>query len=208
MIENFQGGKSMNRKAIDYFQKSAFMYSKGDIEELLDKKMRCAGPLLAVVMNGIDNLGGMCFGFQTDSEKRSIEFMKNHMGFPESVARFMYLAVRCGMVHQGMPKVGLEFGLLPDRPEKGRIYYRSYDQIYLNVLELAYSYLAAVERIAEEPTRFIRDYPRLDGNSKKAFEEAMKSVEEYSGEIRYGSSLAAYDRTYNLNVSIELPPGD
>lgn len=199
----------MNNKAIAYFQKSALQYGKGDVEELLQKELHCAGPLLAVVVNGIDNLGGMCFGFKgLGSAKRSIKFMEKYMGLSQPVANFIYKTVRCGIAHQGMPKVGLEFGVLYGRPEAGRVHCKAYDWIYLNVVEFAYAYLQAIERIAGEPEKHIHDYPQLDQSAKDAFENALADIEEYSGKIHYHSSLAAYDKSYDLNVSIDLAPED
>lgn len=196
----------MQENAIAYFQRSSIRYSKGDVQELLEKELNCAGPLLAVIVNGIDSLGGMRYGFHKGSRKRSVEFMKSYMNLSEPVAEFIYMIVRNGIVHQGMPKVGFDYGVLYDRPEKRQIYYKAGDSICLSVVEFAYAYLEAVDHIAMNPEKHIRHYPRLDDKSKKSFEDALKHIEDYTGGCCYRSSLSAYGPDYNLDVSIELPP--
>lgn len=198
----------MQENAIAYFQRSSIRYSKGDVQELLEKELNCAGPLLAVIVNGIDSLGGMRYGFHKGSRKRSVEFMKSYMNLSEPIAEFIYMIVRNGIVHQGMPKVGVEFGVIYDRPEKGRVYYKSYDWIYINIVEFAHTYLEAIDQIAKEPEKHIHHCPRLEANDRRAFEDARVAIEEYSGVIRYGSSRAPRDPSYDLNISIELPSED
>ena len=196
----------MNQKTLGFFQTSVLKYSKRDVEELLEKKLNCAGPLLTIVANGIDNLGGMCYGFKKGSKDRSVDFMVHKMNMPEALAKAIYEIVRCGIVHQGMPKVGFDYGVLYDRPEKRQIYYKAGDSICLSVVEFAYAYLEAVDHIAMNPEKHIRHYPRLDDKSKKSFEDAIKHIEDYTGGCCYRSSLSAYGPDYNLDVSIELPP--
>jgi len=58
----------MSKKEIKaYFDTTIIKYNKGDICELLDKKITSAAPFLAIVFNGIDNLGGMCLIFPRKS---------------------------------------------------------------------------------------------------------------------------------------------
>jgi len=51
----------------EYFEKTVIKYSKTDVQRLLEAKLDCAGPLLTVIFNGIDNLGGLCYGYQENT---------------------------------------------------------------------------------------------------------------------------------------------
>ena len=219
----------MNDKAIAYFQKSANKYSKGDVEEILEKKLHCAGPLLAIVVNGIDNLGGMCCGFDKRSGARSVKFMKKKMGIPESIAKFLYSAVRCGEVHQGMPKIGLKFFVTSDRLGKGKIIYKDSNYLYLNVTEFAYSYIEAIDQIATNPGEYIHNYPPPDVKAKELLDNARSEIKDDINDLlniimqkREAESLkkaeresdlvlnssSAYTAENTLNITIDLPPED
>ena len=47
-------GSREDEKVSAYFNRSVIKYSKGDVKELLEKKLNCAGPLLQVLVNGIE----------------------------------------------------------------------------------------------------------------------------------------------------------
>ena len=69
----------MSSESITYFNRAVMKYSRGDVVALLSDKIRCAGPLLSITVNGIDLTGGICFGFGTRSRDRSEKFMVEHM---------------------------------------------------------------------------------------------------------------------------------
>lgn len=219
----------MDEEAMAYFKKSAIEYSKGDVRELLEKKIDCAGPLLAVVVNGIDNLGGMCYGFEIGSKRRSVNFMKDKMGILESVAKFLYSAVRCGEVHQGMPKIGLKFFVTQDRLAKGKMIYKHKDSkyLFLDLTEFAYSYIDAIDQIENKPEERIHNYPSPGAEAKELFDNAMRDIKDDIQDLidvifrkreteamkkagreplaEWGSS-AAYTPDNTLNITIDLPP--
>ncbi len=214
--------------AIDYFDEAVVKYSAGDVQELLNKKVACAGPLLNTVVNGIDLLGGMCSGFGAGSRKRSVDFMKNHMNIPEDLAGVLYSSVRCGCVHQGMPKIGQKFFVLYDRLQPGVFVYKDSDEyLWLNVVEFAFSYLDAVKAIETIKEKVISEYPPLKEADKTGFANAILCVkndiqeladavhnedqaEEQAkldrGEIESMSSLSAYTPDGMLNPAITIPP--
>jgi hypothetical protein len=215
----------MDPRAKAYFQKSVLLYSKGDIENLLKSKLTCAGPLLATILTGIDNLGGMCYGFDGHNVgKRSTRFMTEKMGFSDALATFLYESIRCGIVHQGMPKMGLEFYVQYEGSNKGVIFYSASEKyIILNVTELAHLYLKTIEKIEAEPDKHIGHYPQYTEDKKNAlkanFEDARKDIA--SGNLIYtrrqfendehkrtttGQSSAAY--TGEMQYFIDLPPED
>jgi len=220
----------MSDKAIAYFQRSAVKYSKGDVEELLRKRLDCTGPLLTVVLNGIDNLGGMCYGFgPRNVGSRSVTFMKNEMNIPESVAESLYEIVRCGIVHQGMPKIGIIFYLDYDRLDKGKIVRKNSDYIWLNVTELAYSYLEAIDLIADDPEKHIYHYPKPDDHLRIVLENALENIRDSiyelvddighkeeseweemlkKGEIDHMPSKSAYSPENVFALRMDLPPVD
>lgn len=222
----YEGGNMTD--AISYFDKVVLEYSVGDIKELLKNRGRCAGPLLSVIANGIDLLGGICFGFTAGSNFRSVEFMKTHMNIRESLAKVLYSCVRCGCVHQGMPKIGLKFFVLYDRLQEGVFVYKdSEGYLWLNVTEFAYRYLDAINKIANDKNTFILHYPPLTNRDATTFIDATTDVvndiqeladaihdedqaEEYAklerGEIESMSSDSMYLPNGTINTSIVLPP--
>lgn len=168
----------MDENVKKYFQRSVVKYSRGDVVRLLEAKLDCAGPLLIVVLNGVDNLGGMCYGFRTDNSKeRSVKFLTEKMGIDESISKFLYLIVRCGISHQGMPKIGLQFFVEYDRIDKGKIFYKRLgDFIWLNVTELAYLYIETIERIASNVADHILYMPPTDQDVLDTFNKAREKI--------------------------------
>jgi len=212
----------MDQKAKVYFEKSVIKYSKGDVTALLNSNLDCAGPLLAVTLNGIDNLGGVCYGFSLEVRKRSIDIMKEEMGIPEALAKFLYEAVRCGIVHQGMPKMGVKYFVGYDRLDEHEIFYVGPDgYITMIVTEFAYRYIDTIDRIASEPEKHIKFYPRYKEGKKETlkniYNEAKvhinRDIESYSRALHdadekerldRGESSAAY--TGDMQFSMDLPP--
>ncbi|HEX8202121.1 MAG TPA: hypothetical protein VF590_16720 [Isosphaeraceae bacterium] len=76
----------MSTDAIAYFRKAALEYVRGDLRQLLGANLTCAGPLLAVTVNGIDIMGGICFSFSPGSGERSKKYMENHMHIDKKTA--------------------------------------------------------------------------------------------------------------------------
>jgi hypothetical protein len=139
--------------------------------------------------------------------------MKDKMEIHEDVAEFLYSIVRCGIVHQGMPKIGLRFYNDYKRVDEGKFIYKEIDgYIYLNVVELAYRYLDIVNEIAKQPEQHIRYYPEIKSNDKTKFDNATKQIKDDIGDYLHkkkgpspGSSLAAYTPEQDLDFDIELP---
>lgn len=215
----------MSSESIAYFNRSVMEYNKGDVVELLSDKITCAGPLLSIIVNGIDLAGGICFGFDKGSRARSEDFMVEHMNIQKELASLLYTCVRCGVAHQGMPKVGVRFFLMPQRFMPGAILFRDSNIIYLNVTELAYSYLGVIENIAKNPTEYELHHPPLKPADKDTFTTALSFItndiselcdkvaakdraEEEAklarGEIDQMSSLSAYLPDNTLNISLEI----
>ena len=173
----------MSNEAIAYFNKAVLKYSRGDVKELLSSKIRCAGPLLSITMNGIDLMGGICFGFNKGSRARSVAFMATHMNIQSELSSLLYSCVRCGVTHQGMPKVGVKFSLMTERFLPDVIIYRDGNILYLNVTELAFSYLTATERIANNPTSIVLYYPPLQHSDEGAFVNSLSAVKHDISEL-------------------------
>lgn len=169
----------MEDKVKEFFEKSVIKYSKGNIDELLMEKINCAGILLKEILSGIDNLGGICYGFETGSKVRSIKFMQEKMLIPNSLAEFLYAIVRCGVIHQGMPKIGLRYFVEHDRVEKGKVFYKDHNgYIYINVTEFAYRYLYAIETINANLDRHIVYAPPIETINKVLFDRAISEINE------------------------------
>ena len=175
----------MPEKATGYFKKAVLKYSKGNIEELLNKQIKCAGTYLAVVCNGIDLIGGICYGFNRGVGDRSKMFMKEHMNIEEKTADLLYGCVRCGTTHEGMPKIGIRYGLEPTRLKPGVILYKDEDDniLYMNVTELVFSYLKAIKRIAEDPAGYAFYVPDIEAKAITSFTDALNSVPNEISEL-------------------------
>ena len=169
----------MNKEAVAYFD-SFTKYIKRGIDKFLKLRVKRAGFLLMMVMSGIDTLGGICYGFKrNNSRKRSTDFMTQIMGISESLAEYLYSVVRCGLFHEGSPKLGLQYFVLYDRLDAGKTFYRDFKSgnISMNVVEFAYSYLEAIKKISDDPGKYIKYSPKLDDNERDCFDKAKKCIE-------------------------------
>ena len=212
----------MDPKTHLYFERSVLKYSKGDVEALLNAKLPCAGPLLSTIMNGIDNLGGMCYGFKkTNVGDRSRDFLHKQMGLSKELAAFLYASVRCGIVHQGMPKMGLEFLVQYDGPKCGKIIsQQSNEYLLLDVTALAHCYLKTIEEINVEPIKYIKHCPKYTEEEKSKLKNIFSAAKKDIGSTQIythrqfevdedarradGQSSAAY--TGQMQYFIDLPP--
>ena len=171
----------MTSEVKEYFERVALKYSRSDVEHLLRTKAPCAAPLLAVTANGIDLIGGMCFGFKSpegkdNGKRRSVDFMVKYMGVDSNVATVLYTSVRCGIVHQGMPKFGFMYFVDHERPKKDRIVYRDGSFIWLNVTEFAHSYLSALSAIEADPSKHVQHLPPPRTTDEHDFLSAFASI--------------------------------
>lgn len=201
----------VNAGAIAYFNKVVLEYSKGDVEELLASSKR-AGPLLHVTANGIDLVGGMCYGFgKRSSVKRSTKFMTEHMRIESSLAKVLYKCVRCGIVHQGVPKIGFKYFVPSQRlPDHQIILKGPDDWLLLNVQEFAYCYINAIKRIAQDPKSHIRHTPLVKDRDEEftLFKSALAKVPEIYMDLSPTLGLASYSaQTPDLSASyFEVAP--
>ena len=106
--------------------------------------------MLHCTVAGIDAVGGMLYGFGA-SEARSVRFMEDYFGLSNEEARMIYGLVRCGIAHEGITKLVVRFFAPLRRARAGQFLYNAPDNsIWLNVAELARSFLDAVSRISNE----------------------------------------------------------
>ncbi len=193
----------MDESTVAFFKKVVLDYNRGDVDELL-AKCKYAGPLLQVVANGIDLVGGMCYGFSARNDRiRSVKFMQEHMMIDANLAQAFYACVRNGVTHEGIPKIGFRY-FLPSRPlDDHQVFTRAPNNwLLLNVRELANSYLRAIKVIAENPERHIQHKPHLDPNSgeNRIFDKALRCVPAASDDVLPMLGLASY--------SANTPDGD
>jgi hypothetical protein len=169
-----------------YFKHVVQQYNCGDIEQLLKlvPAMDKLGPLLASVVNGIDTVGGMMLGFEERSNKRSTEFMRQHLRLAPEEADLVYALVRCGVAHEGVTKLAVQFfahfdeaeGTSP-RVRPGVFLYRdARNSILLNVAELAYSYLDAIKRIADDIHSHLKYIPAPRPKEVEMYRNALAVV--------------------------------
>jgi len=154
--------------------------------------------------------------------------MVDHMNIKEKIADILYVFVRCGSTHEGMPKIGIRYGLESERLKPGVILYKGEENntLILNVTELVYSYLKAIERIAQNPAMYARYVPPdPEDTAVDRFVDALNSVpneiyelceeaqnrdnEELEkrfsrGEIEVFPSSSAYFADDVMNITLEL----
>lgn len=170
----------MNSTAQKYFEKAILQYNKGDIEKILDARIKCAGPLLHTVLHGIDTMGGICYGFDKGSSVRSVDYMKTYMNISPQLSAFIYSSIRCGLTHEGMPRMGLKFYAHYDRLEKAIIFssYTGDDYIYLNVVEFAYIYLDSIQNIFHSANILVKFEPKPKSVDLRLFKDAKQEVDK------------------------------
>ena len=201
-----------------FFERSVNNYSKSDVYALLEARLDCAGPLLEVIVNGIDNLGGIVYGFTKKSKSRSVRFMNEKMNISESLAEFLYAIVRCGIAHQGMPKIGLIFFVEYDYPEKEKILCKdSKGNICLNVVGLAQCYLNTISILNAEIEKYDLHVPPITPKEKALFKKAKIEITDDVDDIAFDvgnkkmreehptASYAAYSAKGTLKVSLDSP---
>lgn len=207
-----------NEEGKAYFKHSVVRYSMTDVQELLKAKLSCAGPLLEVVVNGIDNVGGICYGFSSESGSRSEQFMTKKMSISTALAKFLYSIVRCGVAHQGMPKIGVIYFVEYEYPQKEKIFYMDSDNnIWLNVVSLALRYLDAINAINEDIENNALNFPILQPKENAIFNQAKVEINDIINELAFnvgtqrmdkehpGASCSAYSAVGTLKVSIDSP---
>jgi hypothetical protein len=205
-----------------FFEKAIVKYNAGDVKFLLSVSDLPAGPLLTVTANGIDIMGGICWGFCTGSRERSVRFMEEHMTFSRPEADLIYQSARCGISHEGMPKKGIEFFHQGNVPRTSAVLYKqpSTELLYMNVTEFAHRYLDAVEAIGRDKKSHVRHYPTLD--SRVDFEAALAVVtgdignlcqqfgEKWEGDYRkrtgQGTSSSCYMPDNTLHITLKVGP--
>jgi len=168
-----------NDRAKEYFEHVIERYVCGDIRALLEKVQDKAGPLLNSVVNGIDILGGIIFDFKGangwgNSRQRSIDFMADHMGLHPKVAELLYKLTRCGMTHEGVPKLGIRFFLDSlYTPERECLYRDEANDVYVNVTALAHSYLNTVSDISKDDLQYV---PECEPQEEDIIREALPFI--------------------------------
>jgi hypothetical protein len=161
-------------------------YNCGDIQRLLGLKLDKIGPLLACVVAGIDTMGGMMLGFKNNnSRERSRKFMTEHLRINVKQAEFVYYFARCGLAHEGAPKGDLELSVEYDyQRNTGKYLYkdRKKKTLILDVTELAYAYLEAVDAINDDIQKYLGYYP--DNPNETLFKEAWNTVGDDINDVR------------------------
>lgn len=149
-----------------------------DITRLIDNRSLEAAPLLSCVMSGIDTLGGMILGFEkNNSALRSKHFLKEILHLSEKQADFMYSLVRCGVAHEGIPKSCVYFFVNDDRPHKGVFLYKDgTNAIWLNVTELARTFVEVVREISRDIDKHLSHYPEADEKVNKQYADAANDI--------------------------------
>lgn len=192
----------------EYFDLVVMKYYKDDIEYLLDQPGCPAGVLFVTVMNAIDVLGGVLFGFKglkkdgtekDNSTARSNSFMaSSHMGLKPEEAEFLYNYARCGLAHEGITKstgtgsatqlVGFE--IMPKSGGYSDIFYKGPDCICVDARALARKALDAIKAI-DQNRSLLKDFPR--DPEAKVFSDAHAVI--------VGPDLAEFERRRKPPVS-------
>lgn len=133
-------------------QKGILWYNLSDIQRLLAWKElpRCAGPLLAVVLNGISSISGMCYGYS--ATKRSfVRFVTDNMHLELPFANILYASKK----HVGATTLWAEgFAIVVRTPDSTPIFsFLPYNHTpAINVVALAECFVTAVMTASAEET--------------------------------------------------------
>ena len=171
-------------KGQSYFDRVIREYVLGDIEYLLHKECPVAGPLLAVLVNGINAVAGSMYDFPTNwntTEKETDNigrFLTKVMGLDarekDLLGEVFYCLIRCGVAHEGVTKLGVRFGVHYHRPDGEPFLFGDTDgYVVLNVAQLARRFLSVVRNL--DPAKFTHA-PKLD-------EDSVALVYELSGKL-------------------------
>lgn len=179
-----------------YFDEAILKSVRGDIQALLSTEpvnpysgWPVAGALLAVVTTGIDTLGGMIYDFtdstgRPNSGDRSKAFMQEQMGLSVRAAQIIYVAGRCGFLHESAPKarVGIRF----DSRVNDRVLFHTLDAdggyyVHLEVVELARRFLETVEKIAKDKSvlKHLPDAAWKNEAGKTQWDETIDALLKY-----------------------------
>lgn len=164
-------------KVKQFFEHVVVKYNCGDVRALLDAELEAAGPLLSCVMNGIDLVGGMMLGFCTGSRQRSVKFMAKYLKLHTELAKLVYALVRCGVAHEGTTKLAINYFVYPSRLDRGTFLYKDVDNaVWLNVVELAFLYLEAIDEIAKDVGAHLGHIPDVNSRDEAIFTDALEHI--------------------------------
>jgi hypothetical protein len=194
----------MSKEIVERFFKHAVVdYNRGDIKKLLDLQLPICGPLLASTVSGTDIMGGMIHGFDVgNSGKRSTAFMRDHLGMGAEDADLVYTNPPCGLTHEGVSKLLMGFFVHYDRLDRGTFIYKEKDMLWLNVTELAWSYLDAVEKVGKNIHAYLSHIPEASSKDVLIYQRALalprKDIAQFGGLME---DKAAAGRPYRSSSS-------
>lgn len=162
-----------------YFETVIRDYISGDIElllEVIEERWERPGPLLHCTVAGIDAVGGMVYGF-IGSEKRSVSFMEKYFELSNEEGKMIYGLARCGIAHEGTTKLNARYFAPFKRVKAGHFLYKAPDNsIWLNVVELARSFLDALNRISHEVPTPLSHVPSPRSDDPTLLRNASKLI--------------------------------
>jgi hypothetical protein len=119
-----------------------------------------------------------------NSKSRSVHFMKKYLALSEEEATLLYKLVRCGMDHEGTTKLAIKFFVHYGRQKKDVFLYKDAENcIWLNVAELAYVYLDAIDLIANDVHAHLSHIPKASKEDEDAFVAALEKIGRDIGEF-------------------------
>lgn len=193
---------------IDCFDKVIMVYNKGDIEALIASKLNVAGPLLTIVLNGIDVLGGLCYGFErsgrNNSRWRSIKILDEKFNMPREIAEYIYESVRCGIVHQGQPKYITKYYVNYDNDGSNDILYRDSNCYWLDVVEFANEYSRIIDQINIDKINLIKYEPIIEKTEKDkhlGYHGAISSIKELPDKLKIKLGIIGVSGTIDSTSS-------
>jgi len=111
------------------------------------------------------------------------------MGFIDEQSALIYSLVRCGLFHQGITDERIGFYVDYERMVPNVVLHRKDDRVILNVTELAYKYLSAVERVASD-RKVLKAVPAPSTRDDQIFKAALQTIpsidDQYVGYFKFG----------------------
>ena len=179
-------------KRESYFDRVIREYVYKDVECVLYARFTRAGPLLAVLINGLNAVAGSVYGFPdkdnmetTKKESKNIEkFLTKKMGLNiksrELLGEVFYKVIRCGVAHEAVTKPGVHFFVNYDRQSDDPFLYRRDYDIWLNVAQFALKFLSVLDNLSASDCKFV---PETDNELIGLVQELSEELEQLPDEL-------------------------
>ncbi len=138
-----------------YFNEVISNFLAGDVRALLSSGIDKAGPILMVVCNGMDTLGGIWKGFNVGVGERFKAVARELMNCTSDETELLY-DFRCDITHEGR-LAGIAY--IANAMPNDALFTIGGTDLLLHVHSLANRWLGAISLARSQPSTYIKYYP-------------------------------------------------